>query len=72
MAQNKAVKFLIERSCLDKKNLSKQEADRVVDWNSSRGKLLYYYKCDFCQSYHMTRQEPNNKQKQVEFISGNK
>jgi hypothetical protein len=50
------VKWIMERTCLRKKNLTKEEADMLVDWAASESppRLIYYYDCEFCGSIHMT------------------
>ena len=48
------IHFIIERSCLQKKNLTKEEADVIVDIHAFDKRMIYYYKCQFCGSYHMT------------------
>lgn len=53
------IKWHFRRACLRKANLSLEEADRIVDLWASQGKLLYYYKCEFCLSIHLTRTMPS-------------
>lgn len=48
------IQFIMQKACLSKKNLTKEAADRLVDFFAGEGKLMYYYKCEFCSSYHMT------------------
>lgn len=57
-----------ERSCLRKANLSEEKANRIIDDNIKYYDLvLYYYKCDFCCSHHLTSSEPT-KYSHVEII----
>lgn len=51
------IKFVIDRACLRKVNLTEEQANRVVDIEASQGRLLYFYKCEFCNSFHMTSRE---------------
>jgi hypothetical protein len=57
------IKFIFYRACLRKANLSLADAESIVTKSMSENKLLYYYKCDFCSSYHLTSQEPNCEKK---------
>lgn len=59
MQKAKEIEFIINRSCLSKKSMSKELADKAVDRALERGLMLYYYKCQFCGSLHMTSKEPN-------------
>lgn len=49
------VKMIFEKACLTKANLTEEIANCIVDKAAKDGLLLYYYKCMFCGSYHMTR-----------------
>jgi hypothetical protein len=61
------VKRLLHASCLRKQNLSEEEANCIVDQAlREEGLLLYYYKCDVCWSYHLTKQVPSDAQKVLE------
>lgn len=42
------------RQCLRKKNLSLEKANQVVDAKATKGILVYFYKCPWCSSYHIT------------------
>jgi aspartate carbamoyltransferase regulatory subunit len=53
------IKYILERSCLNKKSFSKEAADKVVDFMATQKKEMYYYKCDFCSSYHLTSHYPD-------------
>jgi hypothetical protein len=57
---------IVHSSCLRKENLTEEEANLIVDraWQSE-GLLLYFYKCEFCSSIHLTKQEPHGAQKEV-------
>lgn len=59
------MKWLMERFCLNKKNLSEDEANRIVDFHAREKRLMYYYKCPLCGSHHLTSKEPNEKQRLV-------
>lgn len=52
------IKFIIERSCLNKKSFNQKQADNAIEAALARGKLFYYYKCQFCNSFHLTSKEP--------------
>lgn len=54
MTRGKLVRFIFEKSCLNKKSFSREAADSVVDRFAQRGELIFYYKCQFCNSYHLT------------------
>ena len=46
-------------ACLRKKNYSEEGANKVVDFEAEINKrLMYYYKCEFCGSFHITSREP--------------
>lgn len=45
---------IILKTCIDKVSLSEEVANRIVDRHASKGEILYYYKCRWCGSYHMT------------------
>lgn len=51
------IKYIIEVSCIRKKARSKEQADEIVDIKAKQGQLIYYYKCKFCSSYHMTSKQ---------------
>lgn len=59
---------LINRACVNKTGLSKEAADRIVDFNAKTGRLLYYYKCIYCSSYHITKNEPYNVNNGIEVV----
>jgi hypothetical protein len=54
------IKHIIQRSCLIKKNLSFEKANQVVDRAAKEGRAIYFYECQFCGSYHMTRKNPTD------------
>lgn len=63
------VKRFIQRSCLSKKDLTKEKADDIVDRAAMyEGLTLYYYKCNFCNSFHMTGNPPNDAHLRYEVI----
>ena len=47
--------WLVNRACLSKKSYTKEGADKFIDLKASQGVVLLYYKCDFCNSYHLTK-----------------
>lgn len=57
------LRWIIKRTCLRKRNLTEEEANQIVDECAAKGDLIYFYKCDFCNSHHMTRKsvEPTEK-----------
>jgi len=62
------VEWFIQRSCLNKKSLSLQKANEVVDKAVNQGLMLYYYKCRFCSSFHMTSKPPNDAHLRYEVV----
>lgn len=50
---------LIVRSCLYKRNLSLDKANNIVDAFAKQNMILYYYKCQLCSSYHLTKRVPD-------------
>lgn len=52
--------WLIYRSCINKKSYDKNGADAAIDRFSKKGLIYYYYKCELCNRYHLTRKEPDN------------
>jgi len=57
MIKPEDIKHIMFMSCLRKKSRSKEEAEKIVDIKASQGHLIYYYKCKFCLSYHMTSKQ---------------
>lgn len=53
------IKLIFEKACLTKQNLTEEEANSIVDKAAKDGLLLYFYKCDFCGSIHLTRTPGN-------------
>jgi hypothetical protein len=53
------IKYVIERSCLNKKSFSEETANKVIDFLASKNEEMYFYKCDFCGSHHLTSRTPN-------------
>jgi hypothetical protein len=45
------------RTCTRKRKLSKARADMIIDDYASRKILRYYYRCPYCQYYHITSQD---------------
>ena len=55
------INYIFYRSCVEKKNFSEEEANDVIDRVlANEQRLMYYYKCPFCSSFHLTKNEPNN------------
>lgn len=53
------IKYIMERSCLNKRSYSQKSADNAIDFAlKHNNKLFYYYKCQFCRAYHLTSKEP--------------
>lgn len=46
---------VINKTCIDKKSLSKKEADETIERYAKQGRLFYYYKCNFCNRYHISK-----------------
>lgn len=57
MTPEEKVKF-IYRSCINKKNFTEEGANAVVDKLSSQGILMYFYKCQLCNAFHLTSKPP--------------
>lgn len=68
MQKHVNVEWFIQRSCLNKKSLSKDRADRAVDKAAKGNTMVYYYKCKFCSSFHMTSKPPNDAHLRYEVI----
>lgn len=64
----KTPKEIIEQTCTDKVSLSKEEADHIIDRKARAGKVFYYYKCEFCMRYHLSKHDYTVKR--VEIIGG--
>lgn len=47
--------YVIQRSCLRKKGYSLKQADDFITKSAKEGKCLLYYKCAFCNQYHLTK-----------------
>lgn len=63
------VKFVIEKSCVDKRNFSEAKANDMIDYYlKEQNLLLYYYKCPYCSSHHLTKKQPVSFEQQVEII----
>lgn len=45
----------ILKACIYKKSMTKKQADSCIDYFAEKGKLMFYYKCSFCNSYHATK-----------------
>jgi hypothetical protein len=53
------IKYVMEKSCINKKSFSEEKANQVVDFFATKKDAIYFYKCDFCGSHHLTRRKPN-------------
>lgn len=63
--------WFYEKSCANKANLQEEEADSIITAAASEGRLLFYYKCQICNSFHLTRSQPNEYYENVvEFFKG--
>lgn len=58
---DRKLKKLMNRACLRKKNFTFEKANKLVDRKMALGELIYFYKCVFCGSYHMTRNPPKER-----------
>ena len=56
---------IILRSCTDKRSLSKAEADNTIDYYAKKQMIMYYYKCDFCNRFHVSKYSESNKTLQI-------
>jgi predicted restriction endonuclease len=67
--QKEDIEYILERACLRKANLNEETANQIVDKALQKdNKLLYYYRCQFCNSIHLTSQVPDNSRHQLEVI----
>lgn len=57
-SDKRSIEWHIWKSCLSKKSYKKKNVDDVVDRFLSHGEMRYYYKCNFCNGYHITKNEP--------------
>lgn len=48
--------WIIWRTCISKRSLSFKEADDYITKKMNEGVTLYWYKCQFCSRYHISRQ----------------
>lgn len=48
-------KHIIEDGCIRKEGHTEEIASKIIDKAAKRKKLLFYYKCDFCRSFHITK-----------------
>ncbi len=59
VTQAQDIKFIMERSCINKRSYSQKAADDIIDSALLyQNKMFYYYKCQFCSSFHLTSKEP--------------
>lgn len=50
-------RYRIERTCIDKKSHTLEEANDVIDFFAGKGIVRYWYKCPFCNAYHTSKKE---------------
>ena len=50
-----STKEIIEKTCTSKVSMSRKEADETIDRYAKQGRLFYYYKCSFCNRYHISK-----------------
>lgn len=55
LKKSRLVKRIMNRSCVNKKSFSEEAANGVVDRLAERGELIFFYKCEFCNAFHLTR-----------------
>ena len=48
---------IIKKMCIDKRSYALEGANTVVDRFAKEGTVVYYYKCPFCQRYHISQHE---------------
>lgn len=66
-----SVQWFYEKSCANKANLQEEEADSIVTAAAKEGRLLFYYKCQMCCSYHLTKSTPSDYFKDfIQFYKG--
>ena len=65
----KSIEWIIKRTCIDKKSFSREEADDIVDRKAELNQVYYWYKCQFCQRYHLSRQAES--ENRIEIVGGN-
>lgn len=60
------IEWVMHRACLRKKNLTEEQANAVVDMTAkNENRLVYFYKCQFCGSFHMTSKAEDVEQRLV-------
>lgn len=52
------LKSLLFNSCKRKRKLSEKEANDAVDYYIEQNEMMYFYKCLFCNKYHLTHSPP--------------
>ena len=50
-----SIKEIIERTCINKAGMTRKEADETIDRYAKQGRIFYYYKCKFCNRYHISK-----------------
>ena len=55
--QKNSASYIIRRTCTTKKSYSLKDADDFITEKLEEGKVLYYYRCIFCNRYHMSKQD---------------
>ncbi len=64
----RSIEWIIKRTCIDKKSFSREEADDIVDRKAELNQVYYWYKCQFCQRYHLSRQAES--ENRIEIVGG--
>lgn len=49
--------YTVWRTCTSKKSYSLKQADDFITDKMKEGLILYYYKCVFCNRYHLSKQD---------------
>jgi hypothetical protein len=52
------LQHLLFNSCKRKRKLSEKEANDAVDYYTERNEVMYFYKCSFCNKFHLTHSPP--------------
>jgi hypothetical protein len=60
---------IINRMCIEKRPMSKKNADKAIDSFAKQGIVMYYYKCQMCGRYHTSKNSSSTKS--LTIIGGN-
>lgn len=58
MSKKSSLLWQLNKTCLNKKSFNFDAANHAIEKLASQGVLMFYYKCNICSRYHLTRQEP--------------